>query len=320
MRPVVAVLCNPASGRVRHRLPEVRALCSAITGAGHRYLELDGAALHTGALPDFLDHPCNLLVVVGGDGTLHAVLGALFAPSHSALLPSVLVVPAGTTNMSALDIGVGGNPVSVLARLKQRLEQAAEAVLPATVRPVLAVRRAGAAPLCGMFFGAGIIARGVEYFTRHIRGRGITGEAASGLVVARFLGALLCGDGSGLTIPVPGQVQGLPGITVPGPYVAVLASVLDRLLLGMRPYWGTGPAPIHFTAVHARPARLWRSLVPLVCGRGATLRAADGYFSANVESLALTLDGPFVMDGQCYDGTGTTLELGVAGRIGFVRP
>lgn len=296
----------------------MRDLCVAI--AGDRYVELDGAALRTDALPGFLDRPCDLLVVVGGDGTLHGALGALFAPSHTAVRPSVLAVPAGTTNMSALDIGVGGNPVSVLTRLKQRLEQQRDGVLPATVRPVLAVRRAGAAPLCGMFFGAGIIARGVEYFTRNVRGSGITGEVASGVVVARFLGALLGADGAGLATPVRADVEGVPGLAAGGTYVALLASVLDRLLLGMRPYWGTGPAPIHFSAVRAGPVRLWRNLLPLLRGRGAALCAADGYVSRNVESLSMTVQGPFVMDGQCYDGVGIPLELGVAGRIGFVRP
>ncbi len=318
MSPVVAILCNPASGRVRRRLQEVRGLGTAL--AGDRYVEMDGAALRTRALPDFLDRQADLVVVVGGDGTLHAVLGALFGPARTAPRPSVLAVPAGTTNMSALDIGVGGSPGAVLARLRDRLVQQRDGVLPATSRPVLGVKRDGAALLCGMFLGAGIIARGVAYFTEHVRGSGITGEAASGVVVARFLGALLGADPAGLTAPVLASIEGAPVPAGREPYVALLATVLDRLLLGMRPYWGAGPAPIHFTAVQPRPARLWRHLVPLLRGRGAGLQVADGYTSVNVDALSLTIDGPFVIDGQCYDGAGARLQLGVAGHIGFVRP
>lgn len=318
MSPVVAILCNPASGRVRRRLQDVRALGTSL--AGDRYVELDGAALYTRALPDFLDRQADLVVVVGGDGTLHALLGALFDPARTTPRPSVLVVPAGTTNMSAQDIGVGGSPGAVLARLRDRLTQQRDGVLPATNRPVLGVKREGTSLLCGMFLGAGIIARGVAYFTDHVRGTGITGEAASGVVVARFLGALLGADRAGLTAPVQAAIDGAPVAAGRRPYVALLATVLDRLLLGMRPYWGAEPAPIHFTAVQPHPAQLWRHLLPMLRGRGAALQSADGYTSANVHGLSLAIDGPFVIDGQCYDGAGAPLQVGVAGHIGFVRP
>lgn len=312
------MLCNPASGRVRRRLQDVRALGTSL--AGERYLELDGAALGTQALRNFLDRPADLLVVAGGDGTLHAVLGVLLDPARGATRPLVLAVPAGTTNMSALDIGVTGGPLAVLARLRTRLQQQHDGILPAVNRPVLGVRRAGAAPLCGMFLGAGIIARGVEYFTQRVRGTGFTGEAAAGVVVARCLGALLGADRTGLTAPVHATVQGVASLPGRRPFVALLATVLDRLLLGMRPHWGREAAPIHFTAVEAQPAQLWRRLVPLLRGRGDHLHTADGYTSTNTDGFAMALEGSFVLDGQCYDTAGAPLQIGIAGHIAFLRP
>jgi len=222
--------------------------------------------------------------------------------------------------MSALDLGVHGRPLAVLERLHVRLAQRDSAVLPGRERNILQVSRSGAPPLCGMFFGAGIIARGVEYFSSHVRGRGITGEVASGIVMARFLGALLGADGRGLTKPSYAEISGMEGVTGRQPYMAILASVLDRLLLGVRPYWGTEMAPIHATAVRARPARLYRSMLPALRGRGAGLRLEDGYASANVQSLSVKLEGPFVVDGQCYEANGGELSLGVAGPVKFVNP
>lgn len=313
------MLCTPASGRVRGRLAAVRELGRAL--AGDRYREFDGAGMAGAEFTAFLRQAADLVIVVGGDGTLHAVLGALLDGGRATPLPALLAVPAGTTNMSALDLGIAGEPVAVLSRFRARLEQSAAAGMPATSRPVLRVTWPGARPLYGMFFGAGIIARGVEYFTRHVRATGLTGEAASGLVVARFLGALLRGGDGGLTAPVRARFEQVPGLDVaPQACVAILASVLDRLLLGMRPYWGAQNAPIHVTAVRSRPARLWRHLLPLLRGRGQGLRPADGYVSANVHRCGLCLDGPFVIDGQRYDAAGAALVLTTAGPVSFLRP
>lgn len=316
MKARVGILCNSDSGRVRSRMPEVRALCRRIAGEG--YAEVDGATLDGPLVPELLSQHPELLVVVGGDGTLHNVLGRLLAPDRRGPMPAVLAVPAGTTNMSALDLGVRGRPLAVLERLRARLEGRAAASLPGRPRPILQVTRAGAAPLCGFFFGAGIIARGVDYFSSHVRTSGITGELASGLVMARFLGALLGADRGGLTAPVYAAIRGIEGVTGRQAYMAILASVADRLLLGTRPYWGTGPGPIHATTVRAQPARLLASVLPVLRGRGAGLRAEDGYASANVSSLAMHLEGPFVIDGQCYDASGMELILGSAGPVRFV--
>jgi hypothetical protein len=102
--------------------------------------------------------------------------------------------------------------------------------------------------------------------------------------------------------------------------VAILASVLYRLLLGMRPYWGIEAAPLHVTAVRVQPAKLYRSLWPLLRGRGACLRVEQGYASANLQSFSVQLDGPFVIDGQCYPAQGAVLAIDIAGQVSFVRP
>lgn len=316
MKARVGILCNSDSGRVRSRMPEVRALCRRIAGAS--YAEVDGTTLGGPLVAELLAQQPEILVVVGGDGTLHAVLGQLLAPGRAGPLPAVLAVPAGTTNMSALAFGVRGRPLAVLERLGAGLEQRAAASLPQRACPILRVTRAGSAPLCGIFFGAGIIARGVEYFSSHVRTSGVTGELASGLVMARFLGALLGADRGGLTAPVYADIDGMEGARGRQAFMAILASVADRLLLGTRPYWGSGPGPIHATTIRARPARLFASVLPVLRGRGAGLRAEDGYASANVHALTMTLEGPFVIDGQSYDAGGAQLILDTAGPIRFV--
>jgi diacylglycerol kinase family enzyme len=314
----VSILCNPDSGRVRGRLAEIRALGRRI--AGESYIEVNGQTIGGGAVLDLLARRPELLVVIGGDGTLHALLDQLLAPGRSVPLPALLAVPGGTTNMSMLDLGMRGRPLAVLERLQERLERQDAASLPSRERRILQISRSGAAPLHGMFFGAGIIARGVQYFSDYVRGTGITGEVASGLVMARFLAALLGADRGGLAKPTYAEIEGMNGTTGRQPYLAILASVLDRLLLGARPYWGSGPAPVHATAIRAAPARMLASIPSILRGRGERLRAEDGYASANVDTLSLRLEGPFVVDGESYDAAGASVVLSAPASLRFVGP
>ena len=52
MKARVGILCNSDSGRVRSRMPEVRALCRRIAGAS--YVEVDGATLDGPLVPELL--------------------------------------------------------------------------------------------------------------------------------------------------------------------------------------------------------------------------------------------------------------------------
>jgi hypothetical protein len=84
-------------------------------------------------------------------------------------------------------------------------------------------------------------------------------------------------------------------------YVIVLLSTLERLLFGMRPYWGTGPGPIHATLISGHAQRIARALPPILWGRPpAYATSAAGFHSANVGHAALTLDAGVTIDGEVF--------------------
>src|SRR3546814_7056695 len=58
----------------------------------------------------------DLIVVIGGDGTLQGLLTALLRQPDGAV-PDLLVIPAGTTNMSAADLGARHKPEPALRAL-----------------------------------------------------------------------------------------------------------------------------------------------------------------------------------------------------------
>jgi hypothetical protein len=106
-----------------------------------------------------------------------------------------------------------------------------------------------------------------------------------------------------------------------GTYLFILASTLDRLLLGARPYWGDQQEPLHFTCVRESPRGFWRSLLPLLAGRGRKLREPDGYYSWNARAVDIAMEGYFVIDGELYSaGDGGPLRLTTTGPAAFLVP
>ena len=104
--------------------------------------------------------------------------------------------------------------------------------------------------------------------------------------------------------------------------VLVLVSTLERLFLGLKPYWGRENGPLHYTAIQARPRYLIRLLPWMLRGRRhPRLNAANGYDSHNVRELRLTLDTPFTVDGELFptDAKAGPVSLSHGGKVSFVR-
>ncbi|MBI2994363.1 MAG: hypothetical protein HYY48_09360 [Gammaproteobacteria bacterium] len=289
------VLCNPLSGRARRSLGPLRRAAAALPDA--RYREAASRLEMVAALDEFLEQSVDVLAVIGGDGTVHAALSHLFGSGTPGILPMLTVIPAGTTNMTASDLGIGGNPAALLRRLRDRLEHPEQARI--ETRSVLRVEH-GEMLLHGMFFGTGIIAEGVRFFLEHVRKTGITGERGSALVMARSLAKVFWSGTQANRMLLNAALSLESEMCREQNYLLVFATTLQRLLLGMRPYWGREPAPIHATALAAAPLRLWRSVPCLISGRGSGLRVEDGYLSRNVSRMALQMGGEFALDGQLY--------------------
>jgi diacylglycerol kinase family enzyme len=81
-------------------------------GARPRILRGDAPALRDRAAAAAAEHPEGVVVLVGGDGTLAAVGGAL-AGTATTLLP----LPAGTANLLCRDLDLMGEPRAVLSRV-----------------------------------------------------------------------------------------------------------------------------------------------------------------------------------------------------------
>ena len=289
------VLLNPDSGRLKKSGEKISRLAKALPGSTYR--EINGAEEARLVLSEFAAGGINILVVVAGDGTFHLVLSILLSQKMFKKMPVLVLIPAGTTNMTSRDFGTPGDPLTALKRLGESLSGKSVPVI--HTKAVLRVSHKGNATVYGMFYGTGLIAEGVESFGRHGKGKGLTGEKASAFTFVRYLIKLLVSSPAGDEPLLRTDIAVNGGDPSVEPRLLTLISTLDRLLFGLKPYWGNGEFPMHLTILRQGPAKLLLRVLPVLFGRGKQI-PKEGYFSENVSAVEMHFDGNYVVDGELY--------------------
>lgn len=113
---VVALLSNPTSTGNIAFLPRVRCFCAERTDIFH--YEVEDTSQIGAALTSIARVKPKILIINGGDGTVQAALTELYHGGHFGKSPPpVAVLPNGKTNLIALDLGSGGDPLVALERI-----------------------------------------------------------------------------------------------------------------------------------------------------------------------------------------------------------
>lgn len=293
------VIFNTMGGQARKRKLAIRQVLTKIPRASIH--EATNSHEFEASMDSLLQDEIDLLVIVGGDGTIHAVLSNLFATLQPGKWPVLMLVPGGTTNMTSLGLGVHGKPEQVLQRLCDYLLKPSIPVL--MMHPVLRIEQTGSKKIHGMFFAVGLVARGVKFSRSSVKQLGITGGIFTILIMLRSLAGMILGRHQTEWGPVELAMSTANGTTGKSHYLFALVSTMDCLLLGIRPYWGKAQAPLHVTMVDQHRKHLWRSLWPLLSGRGNRLKEQDGYHSHNVNTLELLMDDEYIVDGEMYQAS-----------------
>lgn len=299
----VGVLHNPLSGKNRKR--GLRKVYTTL--ANHPQVpsyEVRTPVEVTVALAELARRAVNVVVINGGDGTVQMVLTALFRDRPFRELPRLAVLAGGTTNMTAGDAGISGSPARDLQRLLDRLATGIEENA-GVRRPLLEVSFATAGSTqYGFFFSAGALQRltrrrWAERSTTRIRA--LRGGLGTALFVGKMVTKLL------LRRPQPGPSP-LIQVRLDGHVCRIdersllFVTTLERMALGLRPFWGTEPAPLHFTAITLPPRYLLRAAPALLRGRtNRYLRPEFGYLSHNASEIRWWCDDGFLLDGQPFE-------------------
>ena len=252
------------------------------------------------ALKELAAESVDVLAVSGGDGTGQAVLTALFHKRPFQVLPPLALLAAGTTSLTAADVGLKGNPVRALQRLIAWSGKVGR-VGHLARRAVLRVQYgAGSAPLYGMFFNAaGIVqvTRARWDGRRRARSRIMRGGMGTAVMVGKYLLGLALGrrvvDPTRIGIRLDGELLGNSD------YLALLITTLVHLSVGIRPFWGDGRGPLKFTAITHDPKHLLLAAPSLFRGKpNRYLQPECGYLSRNINEAVLELEGECALDGQ----------------------
>ena len=315
----LGVISNPLSGSNRYRLGAIRRFLADYREIPH-CLVSNGEDV-SATLERFARENINLVVVNAGDGTVQAVLNTLFRNHPYTTHPLLALLPGGTTNMTALDLGIRGPRRRALECLI-RYTREGHGKLDIQCRPILRVGRPVApSPIYGLFLGAASIFHGIQLFHTHLRGMGLKGNPANMFIVTRLMAAFATRNFEALgatraTIRL--AQRSLPAER----YILIVAHTLERLILGLRPHWGDEAGPLRLTAISATPRHFYKSFFHLLCGRYSRhLTPQNGYFSHNADEIQLKLDGGFAIDGETYlaDADQGELRIDVGGQAAFVR-
>lgn len=311
----IGLLLNPLSGFNRRHPGVLAQLCS---GLEHVVVHsVQNPVEVQCALEELADQHLDLLVICGGDGTVQAVLSALFGKQIFADIPPLAVLAAGTTNMIAADAGLAGNPLRNLRRL---LHPNNRSSIRCVTRPLLRLQVPGQEDRYGMFLGLAAITQGICSYRQSLHHRSWHGLPGICRTILSSLGAAVLARSRNR---LGTQLILATNTTAEQRVKALLALITthERLLFGLKPFWGKEKGPLRCTVVETRaPGLLWR-LPLLAMGKAWAAGTDQGYHSYNTGMLRLWLTSPLALDGELYHPKDASepVQVSYGGSASFVR-
>lgn len=320
----LGVLSNPGSRRNKRGLGELHDLLDSAPNAQHVVLETIEQVPQI--LAGFARDGVEVVAVAGGDGTVQAVLTEYFGRRSLPKVPKLAVVPRGTTNMIADDCGLKRRGIEGLRRILGATPEEVEAAcLP---RRILRVENVlNAETQCGMFFGGAGICRAIEACRSKVHPMQLQSDTAAAVTLAGLLGRWLLGRsraddrifyGDRMTLRIDG------GAAIETSSLIILATTLERLILGSRPFWGGGPrasgGDLRFTEIAYPPQGLLRHAPRILYGGEDRKLPESSYRSWSAARVELEMECRFTLDGEFFEPVpGQPLVLTAADEARFVR-
>jgi hypothetical protein len=312
----VGLISNPNSGHNRDDFARIETLVAAQPAIQHvvTHCPADIAP----ALEALSRQQLKVLAINGGDGTAAAILGRMLEQGIFVKPPLIALLPGGTANMNAGDVGIRGRLLPAMQRFCRWCEDRQDVHARIVERPMLRVRVDGVSHY-GMFLGAGAVMQGTEYTHSEIHARGLRDELSLALGTARTIWGVLRNDprfARSVSISLRVDDAGEPAAH---DALILAVSTLHRLFFGMRPFWGTGPGRLRMTLIEQNCTRFLRTFISIVRGRpNRNAVPHSGYISHNADAIHLAMDGGLNLDGEIIHARGA-VSIDTTESLRFLR-
>lgn len=240
------------------------------------------------------------LFISSGDGTIQAVQTELAERRLFKTAPRLALLPHGTTNMTAADLGLRRRSVQAQAEFIKSLE-----ITDLRQRPTLRITNPGdSKPRHGMFLGTGAAAEAILYCQRVYNARNVKGDWATFATLVTTLGRALLtkpnpADKSRIDRAYPIEVVSEGTQRCSGMQLLMFSTTLDKLILGSRPFWAGKTAAIRTSILPYPVPSIPRWLLPIMYG-GENRSTPKGALSFSSNSLEVTSSTSFVIDGEFF--------------------
>ena len=294
------LLVNPSSGKSSGKGLSLAEMLKSNALVSTRILEKFEQL--PGILDEFASTGVTDLFISSGDGTIQAIQTELAERKPFKIIPRLCLLPHGTTNMTAADLGFRFKALQAQADYIARLEakQVRE-------RPTLrAVNPRDGRPRHGMFLGTGATSEATLFCQRVFNARGVKGNWATFATLASAVGRTLFTkpnphDVTRFDRPFPIHITSAGKVQCTGTQLMMFSTTLEKLILGARPFWEHKLDPIRTTVFPYPVPNIPRWLLPIMYA-SESRKMPKGALSFSSLNLEITCPVSFVIDGEFFDG------------------
>ena len=302
----VGVIINPKSAKKGRK---GQGLVRALEGrSGIHCAVLEEFGELPDVLKDFAKRKVELIAISGGDGTVQAIQTLLAEDKPFKQLPRLALLPHGTTNMTAADLGLRTTNPDRVAEMLSRPGYLKRATAIRKRRTVRVGNLNGRTPQHGMFFGTGAIYQAVVLCQQDVHGVGLKGDFATGATLIVSLARALFSRsdpaddpnkidrGHPMTISADGDVKSA------FEQLLFLVTTLDKLILGTRPFWKDGASgTLKATAIAYPHPPILRYLWKVMYGAADRDMPEPDFLSFTGDRIGLVTSTNLVIDGEFFE-------------------
>ncbi len=247
----------------------------------------------------------GLIAVDGGDGTVRDIISNLDR-AYPGDWPMFVLLPSGKTNVISGDVGHFGAGIVGWQRL-MKARDAGTMTARLTECPAIEISWPGTdePKKRGFLLGFAAFSDGVRMANESIHSVGINKGLAVAMTITGVLWRSLFGGSknkkpsgeTGKVLADDAQING-------DRHFLMVASTLNRLTLGLRPFWKQGSGALNWLDISAPPNHIWAGFLRLALGRPKPWMKEAGYHGGRAAQLDVYFDQPFVLDGELYEPHG----------------